>query len=136
MPSRKEAFNDHEYDCPHRNVMCPNEPTCNKTISLSKLLLHVKDAHRESIEEKTNSHKSDLVIPPEIFKGFRTWTPWLSTHFTLNTKEFYSQIFRGPPGLFYLWVYVIGTPKEVDNFTYTLTLCNANKVIHLDSLNR
>ena len=131
MPSRKQAFIDHEYDCPHRNVMCLNDTICNKNVALSKLLLHQKDAHEAPIEENADFHQGNLLFNPEDFKPSKTWFTWVPTHFTLNGgKQFYSQCFRNPTsGLSFLWVYVIGTPKEEENYSYTFTVYNTNKVI-------
>ena len=134
MPSRKQALNDHEKECPHRNVVCFYNVLCNRNISISKLSSHLRDEHHIPLEITTNYDKSNLTIHARTFGYKHTCKSWQSTHFTLNGGEqFYSRCFRNATlGLFFLWVYMIGTPKEAENFTYTLTVYNnANKVIYV-----
>ena len=131
MLSRKKDFNDHENDCPHRNIMCFYGTNCDKNVSLSKLLLHLKDVHKEEPLEVKNSRNGNMNISTGTLKNAKTWVSWSSTLFKLDGgKQFYSQCFRNAiSGLFFLWVYMIGTPKEEENYIYTYTVYNANKVI-------
>lgn len=130
LPSKKEALNDHEKECQHRNISCIMA-TCTEIVSLSKLSLHLKN-HKNSTNDVTGAQLKDR--PMKISKynfGLYQWISWKSTHFTLkrSEKEFYSVWARGPDGFFFLWVYIIGTPEEEKNFTYTITLTNTDKVI-------
>ena len=58
---------------------------------------------------------------------------WTLLHFTLFVenveKRFFLECERTQKGIFYIWVYVIGTSKEEEKFTYNFTLYNTNKVI-------
>ena len=59
MPLRKQALNDHETECPHRDVEC-TVISCSQNVSLSKLLLHLKTDHTEPKE--INGVQEDHVI--------------------------------------------------------------------------
>ena len=130
MPSKIEALNDHETECPHRNVKC-TDIKCSQNVSLSKLLLHLKTHEYEPQEISGGFENSSFVFKPRNLQS-KNWASWASAHFTLNGgKEFFCEAVRSPSptGHFFLWVYMIGTPKEEEHFTYTITLYDANKVI-------
>ena len=123
--------NDHETVCPHRDITC-FQSNCGKNVSLTKLLDHLKTApHRAPIEviggqDSTCNRKFTVTSQSLQSKGWISWNP---IHLTLNNqKEFYVPIFRSPSGLFFIWVYMIGTPKEEEDFTYTISLFDINKV--------
>ena len=105
---------------------------CHETICLSKLFVHLKDDHGTEYAATVVDNKvqhMNLSIPPNVYDKSNAWV-----HFPIilhEGKQFYSQFARSETGLFFLWVYMIGTPKEEENFTYTLTLFNANKVSYL-----
>ena len=129
-PSKKQVLNEHETECEHRNVEC-TITACIKKVPLSKLLLHLKTApHMAPNEVNGGLVDSKFTIRAENLQESEKWTSWVSTHLTLNKeKEFYSECVRSPTGVFFLWVYIIGTPNEEEEFTYTITLFDINKVI-------
>ena len=99
---------------------------CHETVCLSKLFVHLKDDHGTGINVADNKVHMSLCIPPNVYDTSNTWV-----HFPIilhEGKKFYTQFAHSEKGLFFLWVYMVGTPKEEENFTYTLTLFNANKV--------
>ena len=133
MPSKKQTLDGHEKECEHRTVACTTA-VCNKTVPLSKLLLHLKDDHKEEHKEIKMSvrevHRTSLSIRKD-FQQTTGWISWVTRKFTLNDgKQFLRHCSRSPTGFFFLWVYMIGTPKEAEDFTYTFTLFSANKVIY------
>ena len=132
MPSKKEALDNHEKECEHRTIAC-TLVFCNKTLSLSKLKLHLKDDHKVTIYETKGCEqlRANLIGHGRTFRHQIKWVTWRGPRlFTLNDgKQFYRQFARSPNGFFFLWVYMIGTPKEAEDFTYTFTLFSANKVI-------
>ena len=130
MPSRIQALNDHETECLHRNVKCTNI-SCKQNVSLSKLSLHLKTVHQDDRpNEIIGGHVYDYILLTNKNLQRKKWAWWASTHFTLNGgREFYSNCIHSPTGHFFLWVYMIGTPKEEEHFTYIVTLFDVNKVI-------
>ena len=136
MPSRKQVFIDHENDCRHRNIICFTNASCNANVALSKLLLHMKDIHKsEPVNEVNYIYNSHLLIAPDYLKMDKN-TAWRATKFNLEGKQFYLKYFRiVRSGHFFMWVYLIGTKKEEEKFTYSITLFNVNKVIFLNSIN-
>ena len=128
MPSRKQIVNDHETVCPHRDVTC-FVYYCSKNVSLAKLLDHIKTAPHKALNEVIGGEFTrKFGVTPQNLQS-KGWSTWNSTHLTLNNqKEFYTQIVRGSSGFFFIWVYIIGTPKEEEDFTYTITVFDINKV--------
>ena len=131
MPSRKQVVNEHETECPHRDVVCFLS-NCSKIVSLAKLLDHLKSApHRGPVEViggQEITRNSSFTISPENLQS-KGWISWIPTHYTLNSQEFYLSFIRSPKGLFFFWVYMIGTPKEEEHFTYTISVFDNIKVI-------
>ena len=128
MPSKRQALNDHEQDCHHRNVQCP-VLICKDMVAASKLSFHFKDAHVAIKEIKIDGiFKGVIPFYPEKFKNLNKRVVW-QPDFTLLFEEkfFYWEIIRSQRNT-YMWLYVNGTTKEEDNFTYTFTLYNVNKV--------
>ena len=134
LPSKKEALNDHEKECQHRNISCILV-NCTAIVSLSKLSLHLKNHKNSTIDACIDVTGAQLKDRPMILSkdkiGVNQWISWRSTHFILmrTAKEFYSAIARSPDGFIFLWVYIIGTAEEEENFTCTITLSNKDKVI-------
>ena len=129
MPSRKQIFIEHETECLHRDVVCQH---CSNNVALTKLLIHLKTApHKDPFEVIGGEFTNDLIISRESLQSNRKIS-WVSTHFTLNSeKEFYFECVRNKLGFFFLWVYIIGTPKEEEHFTYTISVFDINnKVIY------
>ena len=116
MPSKKQALEDHQKECEHRTITC-TVVWCDKTVSLSKLRLHQKDDHNETIFETKGSHVHQAKI--KIFTDYRNkWLSWSPRLFTLNDgKQFYWHFAHSPLGFFFLWVYMIGTQKDEEHFT-------------------
>ena len=130
MPSKKQVLHEHETECVHRNVEY-FKIACKQKVPLSKLLLHLKTGPHKAPNEVNGSLKNaKFTITAESLQESKNWGQWVSTHLTLNKeKEFYLECKRSPTGVFFLWVYMIGTPKEEEEFTCTITLFDINKVI-------
>ena len=129
MPSRKQVVDEHEIVCPHRDVICFHTH-CSNIVSLAKLLNHMKTTphHKAPIGGQDSSCTRKFTVTSQNFPN-SGWISCNPIHLTLNNqKEFYVQIVRSPSGLFYIWVYIIGTPKEEEDFTYTISLFDINKV--------
>lgn len=135
MPSRRQVLHEHETECEHRFVEC-TVTACIEKVPLSKLWLHLKTApHKAPREINGGIVDSKFTISSEILQESEEWTSWVSTHLTLNKeKEFYLECVRSLTGVLFLWVYMIGTPKEEEEFTYTITLFDINKVIFKKSI--
>ena len=135
IPSKKQILDDHEKECEHRIIDC-TVLACDIRLSLSTLFLHLKDDHTINLDNlnQTQSFKGKLQITSQNLKEASKWITWTSRLVILNEgKQFYTQCARSPTGLFFLWVYIIGTPIEEEKFTYTLTVSSDNKVILLIS---
>ena len=138
MPSRKQIVNDHETECPHRDVNCFIHH-CSKNVSLTKILDHLKTApHKVPPVEVIGAEETDKLNISHVVLQYNEplyingWMSWVATHFTLNSqKEFYLAFNRSPSGLFFLWVYIVGTPNEEEHFTYTISVFDINKVGNL-----
>ena len=150
MPLKKQVLNDHEKECEHRTIMCLYAG-CNENISLSKFMHHFETASymhylriitiSVPIIEEGNTHQYNrtLTLSPKDLELSQTWLTWLtyhredpSTRPQDRKQNFYSEWARSPTGFFFMWVYLIGTPKEAENFTYTITFFNVNNEVIFD----
>ena len=98
--------------------------TCKTTLSCkggttTRLKNHFKKTHGISISTKRLQDSID-------------WVSWVSNRLTYGEKDFYTQCAHSPTGFLFLWVYMIGTPKEAEHFTYTITVFDVKKVIFID----
>ena len=135
MPSEKQDLDDHEKECQHRAFACP-VLSCAQTVPVSKHSSHMKD------------HKAGLSTMPLLkTNSFANFIPNLHENlghqprkcfvfsFTFEEKHFYLEIVRMPAfnslpnGNYYIWVYVIGSSKEEENFTYTFTVFHSTKKV-------
>ena len=133
MPSEKQVLDDHEKECQHRAFACPIL-SCAQTVPLSRHSSHIKD-HKSgslstmSLDTKNNSFGNYIPILHENLEQCFTFL------ITFEEKHFYLEIVRMPTfnslpnGNYYIWVYVIGSSKEAENYSYTFTVTDNKAVI-------
>ena len=126
LSAENQALDDHQAECQDRTVACIYL-RCPKTVALSKLSVHLKNEHPLIVPKVNTSFAGTLAIKPDVFNSQSIWT-WVIEKIFLEKRFYFVQSRDSSNGLFYLWVYVIGTQKEERNFTYTFTLYNADKV--------
>ena len=133
MPSEKQVLDNHEKECQHRAFACPIL-SCAQTVPLSRHSSHIKD-HKSgslstmSLDTKNNSFGNYIPILHENLEQCFTFL------ITFEEKHFYLEIVRMPTfnslpnGNYYIWVYVIGSSKEAENYSYTFTVTDNKAVI-------
>ena len=134
MPPEKQALEEHEKDCQQRTIECP-VLTCDQIIPLSRHASHIKDTH---VQVKFRTISAVPGEPNTNYKGQFSISNELNTHLgyvfnpvslTFEDKHFYLECVRTPEGIFYVWIYVIGSSKEHAKFTYTFTILNNNNKV-------
>ena len=143
MPSEKQVLDNHEKECQHRAFACPIL-SCAQTVPLSRHSSHVKD-HNVGLSIISLKNISFRNYIPILHENLEHRIRQYFIHFTFEEKHFYLEIVRMPVGWphsvdllpngnYYIWVYVIGSSKEEENFTYTFTVFHStNKVIQIIS---
>ena len=94
MPSKRQALNDHEQECQHRDVLCPTLQ-CSKKVSALNLSFHFKVAHVATKELKSNKYQGTLPFKPEDLKRPNFTMIWSQPCFILyKEKIFYLEFIR------------------------------------------
>ena len=48
-------------------------------------------------------------------------------HLTMDGRHFFRECCRNADGLWFIWVYLLGTQKEADNYVYTIKITSEDK---------
>ena len=70
-------------------------------------------------------YRSHFIVNEE---DFSREIMWISDHLTLDSRHFFRECCRDANGLWYIWVYLLGTQKEADNYIYTIKITSEDKV--------
>ena len=71
------------------------------------------------------------MVSEEIFSRNLSYTTWGPTYLRMNGHHFLRVCCRNAYGLWFIWVYVLGTQKEAENYEYTIKITKENKVQRL-----
>ena len=107
----------HAKECTFRLVVCPID-SCEHMIPLSKMNDHIKKDHQ---------HGYDMFVSTQSGKysgniGLKPYSGWYPDLITFNNTLFLHMLKNGPSNSRYLWVYGIGSDKEMSNFNFKLRL--------------
>ena len=124
--SQKQALKDHEKGCEHRTIHCPKS-TCSAKMPISKLISHVKTVHSIYLTHyEEGSYKFDLDI---IDFDRNRWDSFAPDLITLeNGKQFLTMIEISPNGIWFIYVVMLGTSKDAENFVYTCSITSQDRV--------
>ena len=53
--------------------------------------------------------------------------PIFVDHLTMDGRHFFRECCRNADGLWFIWVYLLGTQKEADNYVYTIKITSEDK---------
>jgi len=126
----KTRLGNHEKYCKFVPVQCPILD-CDTKVHISKVIHHLSTtkAHRVNhIQDYELSFKYEMNWDTN-----RTQNPWNwpTAHLELDGEHFYLQFVRMPNGVWFSWVYIIGTKKLAQNYIYTLKLTGENEISNL-----
>ena len=108
---------DHAKECAFREVECPID-SCDQKIIITKMNDHIKNDHHHGMDlfvsTETGKFTGDLILSP-----YSVWSPDL---ISFSNMMFLHMLKKGPSNSRHLWVYGIGSEREMSKFTFTLRL--------------
>lgn len=115
----------HEKECLFRLVHCV-DLACHQRVPFVKLLDHMANDHeREDFVNADGSHyRSHFIVHEE---DFAREIMWISDHLHLDGRHFFRECCRNSNGLWYIWVYLLGTPKEAEQYVYQIKITSEDK---------
>ena len=122
---KKEAMISHELDCIYRLVNCPS-PACKTKVPFHQLIEHLKTyKHCCKISPyKITKEPIDVLssnpIPEQMLQNGRfSCRPRILKKIERDTNIFFST-YHAKDGVFYQWIYFLGSPAEAKKYAYTL----------------
>ena len=125
----ENALGEHESDCIYRLVPCPFDAIaddgsgCGIRVAFQKVIQHYEFEHLdESDEELSHIDLSKIQTWNENELGLSGEDSYVDPYkVTLNKQTFlFAQ--KTEDKVVYKWVYILGSPTEAKNFSYTLKL--------------
>ena len=124
------ALEDHESECIYRLVPCIKlalDPfaMCNEKVTFHEVIQHYEDHDKETLEEV------DLKIKhPVSWNDDELALSGADCHddpvkFTFNNQTFLLPE-KAEDEVVYMWVYILGSPKDAKHFSFTLTFYGKN----------
>lgn len=122
-------LDDHELVCLYREIHCV-DLVCEEKVSATKLIEHMHKNHAADFDFGDAKEglifvntKSQLAVNEADYEneGF-----WYGEHLILDGNNFFCETMTEGKGVWYMWVYVLGTPEDCKNYDFTV------KIICLD----
>lgn len=122
----KSELEVHEKECLYRLVRCV-DLACHNKVPFVELLNHMKNDHEceDFVNADGSTYRSHFIVHEE---DFTREIMWISDHLTLDGRHFFRECCRKENGLWFIWVYLLGSQKEADNYVYTIKITSEDKV--------
>ena len=116
----ENALEDHESECIYRQVPClaaSQIARCKTKVTFQDVLKHFEEKHGGFTDTKA-------PITENVVSNSTFWPP-KGVRFTLKNQVFVL-LRRSDGKIAYNWLYLIGSPNEARNFSYTLKFFGSN----------
>lgn len=122
----KSDLEAHEKECLYRLVRCV-DLACHERVPFAGLLDHMANDHEREdfVNAEGSIYRSHFIVHEE---DFSREIMWISDHLTLDGRHFFRECCRNANGLWFIWVYLLGTYKEAENYIYTIKITSEDKV--------
>jgi hypothetical protein len=122
----KPDLDNHEKECLYRLVRCV-DLACGEKIPFAGLLDHrANDHEREDfVNAEGSTYRSHFIVHEA---DFNREIMWISDHLVLDGRHFFRECCRNANGLWFIWVYLLGTVKEADTYVYSIKITSEDKV--------
>jgi len=117
VPQGTVAEKEHHQTCQYRPIPCLMHHVCKQLVPYHNFLLH----HMKHFIYPTFSTilNTSVVFEREDFDCNHRWQPrWMNCY----DKEFFVMIAHKIPGMWYFWVWMLGTPEEAEEFSYDVEI--------------
>ena len=113
---------------PTSDKQCPMLK-CNTKTHISKVIHHFSTTKLHRVYHARGSNFNfDYTIDWENGRNLFESTYYTPLHLELDEKHFYLELVRTPGGVWYSWVYIIGSQQEAQTYNYTLKFVSKQKV--------
>jgi hypothetical protein len=121
----KADLEAHEKECLFRLVRCV-DLACNEQVAFASLLEHMSNDHEREdfVNAEGSTYASHFIVHEE---DFAREIMWISDHLMLDGRHFFRECCRSANGLWFIWVYLLGTPKEAENYVYSIKITSKDK---------
>ncbi len=84
-----------------------------------------RDHEREDfVNADGSTYRSHFIVKEE---DFDKEIMWISDHLVLDGRHFFRECCRNANGLWYVWVYLLGTQREAENYVYSIKIHSEDK---------
>ncbi len=120
-----DNIKSHEKECPYREIKCVGI-YCKEVISHFRLLEHINEKHSLSPKTSLQGLRTGNYSVTEA--EFHRNSSWRMGIIKYQGKDFLTVFLRNQgAGLWYTWVYMLGTEKEAAQYKFTLRLPEKEK---------
>jgi len=121
----KSNLETHEKDCQFRLVNCV-DLACQAQVCMAQLMTHMtKDHEREDfVHTESNTYRSHFIVQSS---DFTREIMWISDHIVLEDRHFFRECCRSKDGQWFVWVYMIGSRKECEEYIYTVKIMSDDR---------
>jgi hypothetical protein len=120
-----ESIKSHETECVYREIQCVNM-FCKEKVTVFRLLEHLDEKHGPLGEATLKGLRLiNYMVTENYFHKSRAWKMGKVKY---QGKDFLTVFLRNHGvGLWYTWMYMIGTEKEAAQYKFTITLPSQEK---------
>jgi len=120
MEHTKTTLECHEKDCGYRLVNCV-DLACQTQVPMAQLVEHMKKDHERGdfVHTESNTYRSHFIVQSSDFTGE---IMWISDHIVFEDRHFFRECCRSKDGQWFVWVYMIGSRKECEEYIYTVKI--------------
>ena len=89
----------------------------------SHFIVHEEDFSREIMWISGTRNFGTCICNSD----YEFFIPISVDHLTMDGRHFFRECCRNADGLWFIWVYLLGTQKEADNYVYTIKITSEDK---------
>jgi len=121
----KTQLETHEKDCGYRLVNCV-DLACQTQVPMAQLVEHMKKDHEREdfVHTESNTYRSHFIVQSSDFTGE---IMWISDHIVFEDRHFFRECCRSKDGQWFVWVYMIGSRKECEEYIYTVKIMSDDR---------
>ncbi|CAL8099276.1 unnamed protein product [Orchesella dallaii] len=112
---------EHHQNCQFRPIPCLLQPNCSELVPYHNFLLHHMHHFVHPIFSATLN--TSVIFKTEDFKDNQRWNPrWMNCY----GRDFFVMVSHKLPGMWYVWVWMLGTPDEAAEYLYDVEISKSS----------
>jgi len=99
---------------------------CQTQVPMAQLMEHMKKDHEREdfVHTESNTYRSHFIVQSS---DFTREIMWISDHIVLEDRHFFRECCRSKDGQWFVWVYMIGSRKECEEYIYTVKIMSDDR---------